>query len=391
MFSFFHSQSSNIMNNISKKSLALDVKNIYNNPKLPASYSGLNKIYQLLKKKAKYKNLKYSDLKKVLSKEETYQMYKSSKKTFPRRKVITSYLNDQWDIDLIDMSSFAKENDNIKYLLTIIDIFSRYAYVYPLRSKSQEEIISAMKNILKQNKPDNIRSDKGGEFTGTKIKKYFQDNNINHFVTQNDQIKSNYIERLNRTLKNKLFKYMYHNQTHRYLDVINDIVNSYNNTTHASINMKPKDVNKQNELNLWARQYLKQGKKKKLRKPFYQYNIGDYVRISRFVNIFTRDYDQKWTGEIFRIINRNAKEGFPIYDIEDYDGEPIIGSFYEPELQKVEVDKDQIFKIDKVLQTKTKNKIKMHLVSWLSWPKKYNSWIKDADLTDINKLKGNRK
>ena len=184
---------------------------------------------------------------------------------------------------------------------------------------------------------------------------------------------------------------MYHNQTHRYLDVINDIVNSYNNTTHGSINMKPKDVNKQNELNLWARQYLKQGKKKKLRKPFYQYNIGDYVRISRFVNIFTRDYDQKWTLEIFRIINRNAKQGFPIYDIEDYDGEPIIGSFYEPELQKVEVDKDQIFKIDKVLQTKTKNKIKMHLVSWLSWPKKYNSWIKDADLTDINKLKGNRK
>ena len=69
-------------------------------------------------------------------------------------------------------------------------------------------------------------------------------------------------------MKNKLFKYMYHNQTHRYLDVINDIVNSYNNTTHASINMKPKDVNKQNELNLWARQYLKQGKKEKTTDTF---------------------------------------------------------------------------------------------------------------------------
>ena len=107
------------------------------------------------------------------------------------------------DIDLLDMSKYSKENAGIKYILTAIEIFSRYGYAYPLKIKSQDEVLSAIKYILQKEKVNSIRSNKGGEFNSQKISKFFKKNNIKHFVSQNEEIKSNYVERFNKTIKRK--------------------------------------------------------------------------------------------------------------------------------------------------------------------------------------------
>ena len=172
---------------------------IYYDPKEPASFSGVNKLSKTLKSLGKQVSLR--DLKKWLNVQETHQMYWRPRRKFPRRKVLTSFKNDQWDIDLFDMIPYSKQNGGVKYLLTIIDIFSRYAYVKMLKTKTDSEVVNALKSVmLPSNMPERLRSDKGMEFHGPKLREFF------HFATQNSEIKSNYVQRLNKTLKNKIIQ-----------------------------------------------------------------------------------------------------------------------------------------------------------------------------------------
>ena len=78
--------------------------------------------------------------------------------------------------------------------------------------------------------------------------------------------------------------------------------------------------------------------------------MGDYVSLSYLTNVFTHDFDQKWTGEIFKIVRRYPRHGLPISEVEDFNGEKVAGTMYEPELQKVNINEDNIFKIDKILK-----------------------------------------
>ena len=100
-------------------------------------------------------------------------------------------------------------------------------------------------------------------------------------------------------------------------------------------------------------------------------------------NHFSREYDQRWSGEIFTIAKRFRRNGVPIYRLKDYDGDNITGSFYQQELQKVDLDNDNLFKIETILKTRGNNKNKQYFVKWLHWPKKFNSWVKASDIDRI--------
>ena len=97
-----------------------------------------------------------------------------------------------------------------------------------------------------------------------------------------------------------------------------------------------------------------------------------------------RDYSQKWTGELFKIDTRFRREGVPVYTILDWDGERVDGTFYEPELQPVTIDPTTEYRVEKILKRRVRNKRKEVLVRWLHWPKKYDSWIPEADVKDYN-------
>jgi hypothetical protein len=151
--------------------------------------------------------------------------------------------------------------------------------------------------------------------------------------------------------------------------------------------MIPNKVTKGKETNLWWKMYwLKkvstESKSKTIRKPF-RFKVGDKVRITYIRNIFTREYEEKWTGEIFKVTQRIMGGGLPIYRLKDVHDEEIKGTFYQSELQKVDVWDDDIWKIEKILKKKGKGNNKQYFIKWLHWPKKFNSWIYVRDVNNL--------
>ena len=202
-------------------------------------------------------------------------------------------------------------------------MFSKYALVVPLKDKNGISIVNAFNKIIKQSnrKPNKIWVDEGSEFYNRAFKKWLSDNDIIMYSTFNEG-KSVVAERFIRTLKNKFYKHMTATGKNVYYDVLDDVVNEYNNTKHNTIKMKPIDV-KNNK-----RVYIDEHNEKSAR-----FNVGDRVRISKFKNIFAKGHTPNWSTETFIVDKINDTVPYT-YNIKDLNGEKIIGSFYDKELQK---------------------------------------------------------
>lgn len=127
--------------------------------------------------------------------------------------------------DLIDMSKLAKFNDGIKYLLTAIDVFTKYAGVVPLKSKNFESMLKAFKKLFKQCNVhiSKIQTDFEGEFYNKLVKNYFKQLNIHHYSSYSEH-KASVVERFNRTLKSRLFRIFIHTNSYRYVDTLKSVV-----------------------------------------------------------------------------------------------------------------------------------------------------------------------
>ena len=244
-----------------------------------------------------------------------------------KEKYIRQFKDNIKGIDLADTQSLSRKNKGIKYLLCAIDLFSKYASVIPIKDKKGISIVNAFDKIIKQSnrKPNKIWVDQGGEFYNNDFEKWLSDNNINMHSTYNEG-KSVAAERFIRTLKNKLYKHMTATGKNVYYDVLDDVVNKYNNTKHSTIEMKPIDVGDNNK-----RVYIDEHNEKDSR-----FKVGDRVRISKFKNIFAKGYTPNWSKEIFIVDKINDTVPYT-YNIKDLNDEEIIGSFYDRELQKTKL------------------------------------------------------
>ena len=206
------------------------------------------------------------------------KLHKPVIKKFNKRKVYSKFRDNIWGVYLADMQSLSKKNKDIKYLLCPIDLYSKYAFVVPLKDKKRISIVSAFNKIIKQSnrKPNKICVDQGSEFYNRVFKKWLSDNDIIMYSTFNEG-KSVVAERFFRTLKNKLYKNTTASGKNVYYGVLDDVVNEYNNTKHNSIKMKPKDVGDN------KRVYIDEHNEKDNR-----FKVGDRVRISKFKNIFAK-------------------------------------------------------------------------------------------------------
>ena len=168
------------------------------------------------------------------------ELHKPIIRKFNKRKVYSQFKDNIWGVDLADMQSLSRKNKGIKYLLCAIDLYSKYAFVIPLKDKKGISIVDAFNKIIKQSnkKPNKIWADQGGEFYNNVFEKWLSDNDINMYSTYNEG-KSVVAERFIRTLKNKLYKHMTATGKNVYYDVLDDVVNKYNNTKHSTIKMKP--------------------------------------------------------------------------------------------------------------------------------------------------------
>ena len=261
----------------------------------------------------------------------------------------------------------------------VIDVFSKYGWIEPLKDKKGESITEAFKRIFKEGrKPKFLWTDKGKEFYNKHVEELLDKNSVKLYSTENEE-KSSVAERWNRTIKNKMWKQFTIQGNTQYLDILPKILSQYNNTKHKSIKMTPTEAsNKKNEgivyFNLYGDDNILTSSKQRIPK----YEIGDKVRISKYKRqVFDKGYTPNWTEEIF-IIDKIQYTNPITYRLRDLNNEEIKGSFYEPELLKA---KQEIFRIDKVIKRDYKNK--RALVKWKGYNNNFSSWVSFKDLQAI--------
>jgi transposase InsO family protein len=336
----------------------------YYDPRRPGSYGGVHSLWKEVGgSKAK--------VEEWLRQQDAYTLHRTRRKQFPRNRIVVAGLDDQWEADLVDVQSLAKENNHYKHLLTVIDSLSKYAWVIPLKDKTGDSLVKAFKEILKERQPRKLRTDKGTEFLNHKFQSLLQAKGI-HFFTSNNETKAAIVERFNRTLKSRMWRYFTATDHQRYVDVLQDLVHSYNHTKHSSIGTAPALVNDENAEDVWRKLY----KFKPKQSP--KYKVGDMVRISKLKKTFEKGYSRNWTTEVFQITHIYRRT-LPEYALADLDGEEITGKFMEPELQRVSK-KKSIFHVEKVLRSKGKGKNKEVLVKFKDYPEKFNSWLPAKDV-----------
>ena len=251
------------------------------------------------------------------------ELHKPVIRKFKKRKLYSQFKDNIWGVDLADMQSLSRKNKGIKYLLCAIDLYSKYAFVIPLENKKGISVTNGFNKIIKQSnrKPNKTWVDPGGEFYNNVFKKWLSDNDIIMYSTYNEG-KSVVAERFIRTLKTKLYKHMTAIGKNVYYDVLDDVINKYNNTKHSTIKLKPIDVGNN------KRVYIDEHNEKRSR-----FKVGDRVRISKIKNIFAKGYTPNWSSEILIVDKVNDIVPYT-YNLKDLNDEEILGNFYDRELQK---------------------------------------------------------
>ena len=257
----------------------------------------------------------------------------------------------------------------------VLDLFSKYGWIVPLKDKKGEIVTEAFKTIFKEGrKPQYLWTDKGKEYYNKNMRELLEKNNITLYSTENEE-KSSVCERWNRTIKTKMWKQFTVQGNTVYLDILTKILEQYNNTKHSSIKMTPVEASKKkNESTVYFNLY---GDMEQLSsKP--KFRIGDKVRISKYKRkVFDKGYTPNWTQEIF-LIDKIQSTNPITYRLKDLNNEEIQGSFYEPELLPA---KQDVFGIEKVIPRNYKKQ--QALVKWLGYSNDFNSWIPLSGLQEL--------
>ena len=345
---------------------------LYYNPKYRTAFSGASKLWRYIKLHGK--NITKRQLYAWLTKQDVYTSHHPIIHRFARKRVVTRGINDVWDVDLMDMTNLAQYNDGITFIVIFIDIFSRFLYVEPMKNKSTKETLKAIKAVFAKSndQPETFRCDAGKEFLGKEVSEYLTDREIYQQISRSDT-KANYAERVIRTLKKKIYRYLYHSKTHKYIDVLQDLVEGYNENYHTGINCAPSMINKDNEAQVWAEQYLPK-KSEKIKKIKFKFSSGDLVRISNLRTPFSRGFGQTYSEEIFKIRYRFGTVP-TTYMLEDWNKDKVAGLFYEPELVLITgKDAEAEYRVEKILGERMRNGKKEVLIKWKGYPKQFNSW-----------------
>jgi len=342
-----------------------DYAAVYYDTKHPSSYGGPYDLWKSVGGTLR-------EAKEWLKTQDAYTLHRPARKKFPHNRIQVAGLDDQWECDLVDVQKLAKDNNSYKYILTVIDTLSKFAWAIPIKDKSGDSIVAAFKKIFKSRRCRKVRTDSGVEFTNYKVQNLFKKKKIIFFTSKN-VTKCAIVERFNRTLMSKLWRYFTASKHQRYIDALPHIVESYNNKKHSTTGIAPAKVTVYNAEDVWRKMY--QSDERKYKTP--KFKVGDHVRISKAKGTFEKGYKTNWRSEIF-VIKKVFHKKFPEYALQDLDGEDILGKFLEFELQ--EVKKSDNFTIKKVKRQRGKGKTKELLVEWEGYPETLNTWIPASSL-----------
>ena len=239
-------------------------------------------------------------------------------------------------------------------------MLSRYAWVVPLKDKTGKTLKYALHVIFKsRRRPIRLQTDKGTEFTNRVFQK---------FLKEHEETNASIVERFNRTLKTKMWKYFTHRETLTYVDVISEMVASYNHTVHRTIGIPPTEVTWANQTTVFKRLCGRKGSTKS-----FKFSPGDRVQLSKANRRFKKGYLLNWTEELLTVV-KCIETRHPVYLVKDDHGEILEGTCYAEEIQKV-IKQDDVYKIQSVLKKRRKGRKVQYLVKWLGYPESFNSWI----------------
>lgn len=299
------------------------------------------------------------------------ELHRDARRNFKRRKFDMQGITDTLQADLVEMLPYSKYNNGMRYLLTVINIFSKKAYVRALKNKTGPEVTRAMASVVDslEHPIERLHVDNGKEFYNAHMQKMLRDRNIHMYSTYTTK-KAAIVERFNRTLKNRMWKEFSYRGSYKWIDMIQMLVHEYNETKHRTIKCKPNDVNPSNEHAILRYAYNNRTVVIK-RKP--RFKVGDQVRMSKYKKVFYKGYTPNWTTEIFKI--KKVQPTNPItYLLIDSDGHDIKGTVYEEELQLVK--QPGLYLVEKILK-KRGSKV---FVKWLGFDDQHNSWVDEKDV-----------
>ena len=358
------------------------IKQIYTTVNHAGSFTSARKIKHILK--TKYgENVSENRIQEWLNEQRVYTLHRRAIHTFKRNPTMVCYIDEQWQADLLFLPEL---NGKEIGMLLCIDIASRYIWGKPIRNKSGEQVTKAMKDILIEAKPRcpwKLQTDDGKEFFNSTFQKLMKDFDINHFSTYSD-MKAALVERAVRSIKEKIYRILENPKyKNKWVNLVDDCLESYNATFHESIQMAPNEVNESNIGIVLNNQFKKYWiKDRTWKKPLF--SIGDKVRISKARRIFKKGYKGKWKEELFIIDKIKQTHPSNTYKLIDLNNEPLLGTFYAIELQKINADASTEYQIEKILRERKKNGKKEMLVRWLGYSKEFDSWVPAENITDVD-------
>lgn len=301
------------------------------------------------------------------------EIHRPARRNYKRRNVILKGINDLWQSDICVLSNLSRFNKGYKYILVVIDCFSKYLWTRALKTKSANDVKKAILDILSREKklPQYFQSDHGTEYYNKQVKHIFDEYKIKHYSTFTIK-KANFAERVIRTLKTRLYHSFHLRGTYRWIDILPEITDNYNKSRHRTIGMRPFDVFRGPKKieNLLLNTVYNEPKRLT---NFPKFTVGDVVRISKLKTVFAKGYEANWSTELFKIAR--IKYTNPItYDITDMDGSEIRGAFYEQELQKTS--QPDIYLVERILKRKNGKS----LVKFLGLNSSHNTWINSRDM-----------
>ena len=294
------------------------------------------------------------------------ELHRPARRIFPRRSVVTRFIDDLWQADLIDMQSHSKKNYGFKFILVVIDTYSKYVFVEPLKNKSGKECTKGMLSILKKANPKFLQTDNGTEFYNAQFQDLMKKYKIKHYSSYS-VIKCSIAERVIRTLKNNIYKHFTATGTWNWYNTISKIIHNYNNTKHRTIKCTPSEA-RMDTNKIKFNTYINS---ETLYKP--KFKVNDKVRISKYKHVFSKGYTPNWTTEIFTV-SKVLQTNPVTYQLKDESGSIILGGFYEQEIKLT--DFPNTFLIERIVK-KIGNKM---LVKWLGFDSSQNSWISSSDI-----------
>ena len=243
------------------------MENVYYDPSIAGSFGGIRQL-------VRYSGKSVKSVGKWLPSQDAYTLHKPVRKKFPRRKTFAKKINDLFQADIADLQSLSRYNDGYRYILTCIDVFSKYAFAIPLKDKRGTTIVEAFEKIFADRVPLLLQTDRGTEFYNSHVQNLFSKYKIHHYSTYSE-FKAAVVERFNLTLKQRIFRYLTYKRTSRWIDVLDDLMLSYNQSYYRTIGMAPNEVSPENEKTVAQRMFPPKPK------LVWKFKVGDTVRVTK--------------------------------------------------------------------------------------------------------------